>query len=54
MKCSACLYWKRSHLHGSYCTCTVRRPCERDRRDKAHDHRKRHDRRHRRWDNNNN
>lgn len=54
MKCSACKFWKRSQLQGSYCTCMGRKPCDRDRRDKIKEHRKKHDRRNRKYDNNDN
>lgn len=50
MRCSACMFWKRSQLHGSHCTCMGRKPCERDRREKVEGHYKKRNRRHRRWD----
>lgn len=54
MKCSACKFWVKSQMHGNHCTCMGRKPCERDRREKVEDHYKKRNRRHRRYDNNDN
>ena len=50
MKCSACMYWKKSQMHGNHCVCMGPRPCDRDRRDKMNEHRRKHNQRHRRWE----
>ena len=54
MKCSACKFWMKSQMHGNHCTCLGRKPCDRDRRDKVAEHRKKHNRRNRKYSNNDN
>jgi hypothetical protein len=52
MKCSACKFWVKSQMHGNHCVCTGVKPCERDRREKVEDHYKKRNRRHRKYNNN--
>lgn len=48
------MFWKKSQMHGNHCTCMGRKPCERDRREKVEDHYKKRNRRHRRYNNDDN